>query len=106
MGKAEVILANPPNSDDKPGKINKQIRDIQHGQYFGEISYLYKTCTSATVTAVNYSTIGLLEHEKADELFDIVCPEYKKHVEDNIMKNYHDEQREFLLKALRRIDYL
>lgn len=55
---------------------HSKIRDLDKGQYFGEISYLLNTVASATVSATNYTSLGFLEKDKVDEMFNMF-PVYK-----------------------------
>jgi len=101
MKKEEILELN----DDKMHSTNKKIRELHLGQYFGEISYLYDTTTTAAAHAGNYTTLGLLEQAKADELFSSF-PDYRELIESNTIENYIDDQMLFLVSVMRRIEYL
>jgi CRP-like cAMP-binding protein len=73
LGLSEVcgwaFPAQKAEQEDEAANTRK-IRELHPGQYFGEVSFLYNTVTSAAVKATNYTSVGYLEKEKVEELFD------------------------------------
>jgi hypothetical protein len=93
------------SKDDKLHTKQAKIRELKKGGYLGEISYLFDTTTTASAQTNNYTTMGVLEKEKADELFHLF-PEYRNMIETSLVDNYIDDQRLFLMSVMRRIEYL
>ena len=102
---ARSIVTGEAQSDEAGAAQSTKIRELHPGQYFGEISYFLKTVSSASVQATNYTSVGYLRNEDAHELY-FKFPLYKQQVEANMMQNYVDEQRLFLIQSLRRLEHL
>lgn len=92
--------------DQKQNKQKKnEISKLEKGRYFGEISVLYETVTSATVKSTNYTDVGFLDKKAIQELFHHF-PLYKEQLEHTLIKNYHEDLRLFIIQSLKRIEYL
>ena len=80
-------------------------RRLNEGDHFGEISLMYKCKRSATVISSNYNTFAILKKPRFREVIS-EFPEYEKLLRDSAIKTYRDSKIDFILKMLRRIEYL
>lgn len=78
---------------------------LGHGDYFGEVAFLYRCRRTSTVTSKLYSTLGCVD---ADTITGLIrdFPELKDHMKKEIVEIYDDDLKLFLVDALRQIDYL
>ena len=93
--------------DRKEGKEEMEdiaIRTLNENDYFGEISLVYDSVRSATVTCSNYCTLGKISLLTLYEL----CAEYTffRSALLNVIKLYDDSTKIFLHSVLRDIPYL
>ena len=80
-------------------------KKLVSGDYFGEVSFLYKCRRTATVKAKLYATLGCIGHENMNEILRDY-PNFRNHLQNDIVKIYDDDLKFFLTAALRKIDYL
>ena len=89
--------------------VTKKLEDIElkvlaKTDYFGEVSLVHDGYRTASVTAVNYCTLGKLTLKT---LYAITgsFPHFRRALMQQ-MHQYDDGVRMFLLQALRQIDHL
>ena len=78
---------------------------IHKGDMFGEVALLYGCRRTSTVMSMQYSSCAFLRYEQ----FQTICqghPIFKKYLKQQILSNYDDELRIFLVTCLQQIDYL
>jgi CRP-like cAMP-binding protein len=87
-------------------KFNRQqkVNTLKPGDYFGEIALLNSWKRTATVRANNYSTIGFIEKDAFEIIFDNE-PETMEKLK-NGRKNYQDQWKVFQKDLLKYIDYI
>jgi len=78
---------------------------LMDGDYFGEVSFLYNCRRTATIKAKQYGTLGQINHDVMNELLR-EFPDFKKHLQRDVVKLFNDDLKLFLLNALKRVDYL
>ena len=100
QGECNVIIK------DKVGlnQGKKQVRKLFVGDYFGEVSLIYKCRRSAYVTANNYCTLAALDKDNFKEIVN-KFPLFLTEMKEQIFA-YDDEVKIFLLKHLKKIPYL
>ena len=83
----------------------KYHKELTKGGHFGEISLLYETHRTATVLSTNYMTFARLIRPR---YIDVVSefPEYEKCLKDHIIANYRDKKIQYILRMLKRVEYL
>jgi len=75
------------------------------GDYFGEVSFLYKCRRTTTIKAKLYATLGRIDHT----LFENILrdyPDFKSQIKTDIVKLYDDDVKLFLIHAFRKVDYM
>lgn len=82
---------------------HKNFKILKPGDHFGEISLLYGTRRTATVTSRNYSTLGKISK---DLILQIQSdnPGFVQHLKHYVYK-YRDPNKKFLQTALNKIEY-
>ena len=99
MGKKQKDIKNDANQGDITSK------GLKKGDFFGEVSILFGCRRTATVKAKQYCECSFLKNEEFRQL--IASNGFlKQYLIKNLMKNYHDELRIFLVACLKEIDYL
>ena len=78
---------------------------MTNGEYFGEVSFMYKCRRTSTIKAKLYSTLGCIDHTQMTSLLH-EYPLFKQHMEHDIVNIYDDDIKLFLVSTLRKIDYL
>ena len=78
---------------------------LKEGAHFGEIALLYKCKRSATVISSNYNTFAEIKKPRFREVIS-EFPEYEVLLKENAIKNYRDPKIEFILKMIKRVEYL
>jgi len=58
------------NDKDKMRNKSKKVRQLYPGDYFGEISFLYNSRRSTSVTSTNYTTLGKIPESDIKNLFE------------------------------------
>lgn len=96
-GDAEVYVY------DEKGKA-RQCNILHPGSHFGEVALITGSARSASVRAMKYITLGVLE--KVDffnliQSYPSVSDNLRKHIYD-----YHDRYKRFKIRCLQRIPYL
>ena len=78
---------------------------MKKGDFFGEVSILFGCRRTATVKAKQYCECAFLKNE---DFLQLIASNgfLKKFLVQNLMRNYHDELRLFLVACLKEIDYL
>ena len=87
------------------GKMDDiQVRELNVSDYFGEISMIYDSVRTATVTCKNYVTLGKLNIKTLYK----ICSNYPYFLSAFLQSthNYDDQLRIFLSSILRDIPYL
>lgn len=87
-------------------KFNRQqkVNTLKPGEYFGEVAILNNCKRTATVRANNYSTIGHIERDALEQIFDNE-PEAMDKLKSG-RKNYQDHWKLFQKDLLKYIDYI
>ena len=80
-------------------EIKKQRKVLVSGEYFGEVSFIYNCQRSSTIKAKLYSTLGCIDYTIMNELM-FEYPEFTRHLRNEIVQNYDDDLKLFLVKAL------
>jgi len=80
------------------------VRQLQSGDFFGEVALLYNCHRTATVRSNNYGLYGKITKEDTTKLFKM-HPILQNRMESLAMVRYDDSLRLFLMQALRRVDY-
>ena len=80
------------------------IRDLEASDYFGEISMIYDSVRTATVTCSNYVTLGRINVKTLYEICSLY-PNFKSALVEST-HYYDDPCRIFLNEILRDIPYL
>lgn len=89
---------------DHNGKVQK--RDcLYEGDHFGEITLLYKCKRTATVISSNYNTFARIMKPRFREVIS-EFPQYEKHLTAHAIQKYRDNKILFILKMLKRVEYL
>ena len=80
-------------------------KNLKAGDFFGEISLLFGCRRTATVKAKQYCECACI---KKQEFLQLIANHniFKQYLTMNIMKEYDDELRLFLVNCLKKIDYL
>ena len=81
------------------------ICELKEGDHFGEISLIYKCKRSATVTSSNYNTFARIYKPRFREVIS-EFPEYETCLKNNAIKKYRDKKIEFILRMIKRVEYL
>ena len=76
-GECEVFVK------DERSKLDRFVRTLYPGQYFGEIALLTEKERTATITTKNYSTIGQISQEHFDELC-LLFPDIKANLNKSL----------------------
>ena len=99
MGKKQKDIKNDANQGDIASK------GLKKGDFFGEVSILFGCRRTASVKAKQYCECSFLKNEEFRQL--IASNGFlKQYLIKNLMKNYHDELRIFLVACFKEIDYL
>lgn len=94
------VSQNTYNDLSKP-----QSKKLVSGDYFGEVSFLYRCRRTSTVKAKLYATVGKINHVIMTEMLrDFV--DFKQHLKNEVVKIYDDDLKLFLISCLKKIDYL
>ena len=80
-------------------------KNLKAGDFFGEISLLFGCRRTATVKAKQYCECACIQKKQFSQLISNHGI-FKSYLTMNIMKEYDDELRLFLVSCLRKIDYL
>ena len=97
-GHCKVKVRDPNGKD--------EYRDnLKEGAHFGEIQLMYKCKRSATVISSNYNTFARLVKPRFREVIS-EFPEYERLLKAYAIKTYRDKKIEFILRMLRRVEYL
>ena len=86
QGSCDVTIFDRSLKTDKMDDLF--IRKLDHGEYFGEVSLIFDSVRTATVTCTNYCTLGKLGHP---QLYDICAhyPVFRKALVESTF-NYDD----------------
>ena len=79
--------------------------NLNEGDHYGEIALIYKSKRSATVISSNYNSFARI----AKSRFRVVIsefPEYEICLKKNLIKTYKDKKIEFVLRMIKRVEYL
>lgn len=79
------------------------VNQLDEGDHFGEISMLFNTECTATVSTVSYASLAFLNPENFQEMLD-VFPDIKKLLLNKVSK-YKDHWRIFIKNMIRRVPY-
>lgn len=71
---------------------------LQHGDYFGENSLIYRCLTTAQITTITYCVCAKLERSKFDKLQYYAPDAYYNMIEATL--KYDDEWIQFKIKLL------
>ena len=75
------------------------------GDHFGEIALIYGCKRSATVISSNYNTFARIMKSRFREVI-AEFPEYEVCLKNNAIKNYRDKKIQFVLRMIKRVEYL
>ena len=89
---------------DHLGNEHDNIRVLNEGDHFGEISLVYRCKRSATVISRNYNTLASMEEDRFRELI-AEYPEYEIELLKHIRDVYKDPKINFILAMLQRVEY-
>ena len=89
---------------DHNGKIQKR-DNLYEGDHFGEITLLYKCKRTATVISSNYNTFARIMKPRFREVIS-EFPQYEQNLTAHALENYRDNKILFVLKMLKRVEYL
>lgn len=78
---------------------------LNPGDHFGEIALIYKCKRSATVVSSNYNTFARILKPRFREVVS-EFPEYETCLKENAIKNYRDKKIQFILRMIKRVEYL
>ena len=78
---------------------------LNEGDHFGEISLIYKCKRSATVISSNYNTFARVWKHRFREIVS-EFPEYETCLKNNAIKNYRDKKIQFIMRMIKRVEYL
>ena len=81
------------------------IKILGEGDHFGEIALIYKCKRSATVISSNYNTFARILKPRFREVIS-EFPEYEQCLKANAIKNYRDKKIQFILRMIKRVEYL
>ena len=84
---------------------DQHIGVLDEGDHFGEIALIYKCKRSATVISSNYNTFARIQRHRFREVIS-EFPEYETCLKENLIKNYRDRKIEFILRMIKRVEYL
>ena len=103
MGKKQKDIKEDANKE--PNKNDISAKGLKKGDFFGEVSILFGCRRTATVKAKQYCECAFLKNE---DFLQLIASNgfLKKFLIQNLMRNYHDELRLFLVACLKEIDYL
>lgn len=118
----EVIKQDDNKADDElamffcgTGHCRVKVRDhngreqvigiLKEGEHFGEIALIYKCKRSATVISSNYNTFARILKPRFREVIS-EFPEYETCLKNNAIKNYRDKKIQFILRMIKRVEYL
>lgn len=98
-GECTVTVLDEENRelDDSHRKI------IRSGEYFGEISLIYKCRRTCTVVSRKYSTLAKLNHEKFRDI-TAEFPDLITELKEGIYR-YRDRMKKFLMSCIKRIEF-
>lgn len=99
----ELIEKNP--SELVKSSSNSIYKTLKTGDLFGEVSVLFGCQRTATVKSNSYCECAFL----SPKAFNSLISEHlilKRYLQQNILLNYDDELRLFLVSCLRQVDYL
>ena len=83
----------------------QQTSTLNTGDHFGEIAMIYKCRRSATVVSSNYNTFARVTKPRFREIIS-EFPEYEVALKNNAIKTYRDKKIQFVLRMIRRVEYL
>jgi len=66
---------------------------------------IYKCKRSATVVSSNYNTFARIVKPRFREVIS-EFPEYEVALKNNAIKNYRDKKIQFVLRMIKRVEYL
>lgn len=104
-------MANKFKSMKEEGEANdalnkkKSKKMLGPGYYFGEVSLIFGCKRSATVKAKQYSQCSMITQKEFQHLVSNHTF-FRRFLVGNILKQYDDELKLFLVSCLREIDYL
>ena len=78
---------------------------LNEGDHFGEIALIYKCKRSATVISSNYNTFARILKPRFREIVS-EFPEYETCLKNNAIKTYRDKKIQFILRMIKRVEYL
>ena len=78
---------------------------LNTGDHFGEIAMIYKCKRSATVVSSNYNTFARVTKPRFREIIS-EFPEYEVALKNNAIKTYRDKKIQFVLRMIKRVEYL
>lgn len=81
------------------------IGTLNEGDHFGEVALIYGCKRTATVISSNYNTFArILKPRYREVIADF--PEYETCLKKNAIKSYHDKKIQFVLRMIKRVEYL
>lgn len=78
---------------------------LNQGDHFGELALIYKCKRSATVISSNYNTFARILKPRFREVIS-EFPQYETCLKNNAIKQYRDNKIEFVLRMIKRVEYL
>ena len=90
---------------DHMGRSRLQPNKIQNGDHFGEFSLIFDCPRSATVISEHYNTFARLGAQQYKAVI-AEYPEWEEFLKQNAIKSYRDQKIQFILRMLRRVEYL
>lgn len=90
---------------DHMGRERFQPEVLGEGDHFGEVALIYNSRRSATVISSDYNTFARLESGRFRQVI-MEFPEWEVHLKANAIKSYRDKKIQFILRMLRRVEYL
>jgi CRP-like cAMP-binding protein len=84
--------------------VEQCVRSLKSGKFFGEVALLTGSKRTATVTAVNFCTFGVLSKP---HLLDLIgkFPSVKESILQHICQEYKDEQRTMVVERLAALPF-
>ena len=82
-----------------------EVRKLNEGDHFGEISLIYGCERTATVTATNYNTFAVLSSPAYHHL-TYRYPEYEECLKSYIVEKYDDRRTSFIEEMIKSVEYM